>query len=310
MSLNFRVKQRLQTALAQQSDGLLGLLNLFRKYDTDSSGSLSWEEFCSALQKNGLALSPQDIRSIFLDLDKDGNNEISYNEFVAAIRGDLSNARIALLKTIFTRIDEDNDGSISMTDIGKYLNPKAHPDVTSGRLTVNQLLKDFFESLNIVTKTGNLTLTQFIEYYSNIAAFIDDLKFTEIMNSIWNLKNTTSTTSLKSFSSKNNVYASHLSGVIDGSGNGNGNDTDAVLDQLKEQLKSRGVRGFVGLQRKFKIIDDDNNGTLNLVEFKKAMKECGLKLTDLQVSQLFMVFDRNRNGVIDFDEFLVTLRVS
>ena len=82
MSVNERVKQRLQAALKQQSGGLLGLSNLFKEYDTDGSGSLNWEEFCTALSKCGLTPSPQDIRALFLELDKDGNNEISYNEFI------------------------------------------------------------------------------------------------------------------------------------------------------------------------------------------------------------------------------------
>jgi Ca2+-binding EF-hand superfamily protein len=40
----------------------------------------------SALQKSGLAPSPQDIRALFLEFDADGNNEISYDEFITALR--------------------------------------------------------------------------------------------------------------------------------------------------------------------------------------------------------------------------------
>lgn len=308
MSVNNRVLQRLQAALKQQSGGLLGLANLFKSFDVDGSGALSWEEFCAALQKCGLAPSPQDIRAVFLDLDRDGNNQISYREFIHVMRGELSNARKSLIKRIFEAIDEDQDGIISMTDIGKCFNPKNHPEVKTGRTTVNNLLKTFFDSFTTVSESGYVTLPQFMEYYANSCAFDDDIKFSETMNAIWNLSNTSSATpnsaSLKSFTS--NSLASSVGGLLS-------EKTSSVgehLEQLREQMKSRGARGFVGLQRKFKIMDDDNNKTLNLVEFKKAIRECGLSLTDLQLSELFSLFDKDRNGVVDFEEFLQSARVS
>ncbi len=308
MSVNHRVKQRLQAALAQQSGGLLGLATLFKRYDTDGSGSLSWEEFCSALQKCGLAPSPQDIRAIFLDLDKDGNNEISYIEFIQVMRGDLSNQRKALIKRVFDSIDEDGDGIISMTDIGKVFTPANHPDVKAGRINANALLKDFFESFSTVSQNGYVNLSQFMEYYANSSAFEDDIKFSEIMNSLWKIKTNSKSnqgnSTLKSFSSAPNSSVGVGSLLSDSNPGANSH-----LELLQAQLKSRGVRGFVGLQRKFKIMDDDGNRQLNLVEFKKGIKETGLNLTDLQISQLFSLFDRDRNGSIDFDEFLTTLRV-
>lgn len=307
MTVNFRVKQRLQAALKQQSGGLLGLASLFKQFDVDHSGSLSWEEFCSALQKCGLAPSPQDIRAIFLDLDKDGNNEISYQEFIHAMRGDLSNQRRALIKLVFDSIDSDGDGSISLTDVGRCFNPKNHPDVRAGRITVANLLKDFFDSFSTVSETGYMNLSQFMEYYANSAAFDDDIKFAETMKTLWTLNTASAGSRGNSAPLRSDTHlVSTVSGLL--------TDTDPGLqqniDKLRDQLKSRGARGFVGLQRKFKIMDDDNSRSLNLVEFKKAMKETGLNLTELQLSQLFSAFDRDRNGVIDFDEFLVLARVS
>lgn len=316
MSVNYRVKQRLQAALAQQSGGLLGLVNLFKKFDTDGSGALSWEEFCSALQKCGLAPSPQDIRAIFLDLDKDGNNEISYEEFVHVMRGDLSNQRKVLIKRVFDSIDEDGDGIVSMTDIGKYFQPQNHPDVKAGRTTANALLKSFFDSLSIITNNGYMNLSQFMEYYANSAAFDDDIKFTETMTAVWRIRSNNATKGVPTGPSASN---STLKSVLYSSSNVGGLLTDPsadaaanqLLEQLRNQLRSRGVRGFVGLQRKFKTMDDDGNRQLNLVEFKKGIRETGLtNVNDLQLSQLFTLFDRDRNGSVDFDEFLVTLRVS
>jgi Ca2+-binding EF-hand superfamily protein len=304
MSVNIRVKQRLQAALKQQSNGLLGLANLFKEYDTDNSGALNWEEFCTALQKCGLTPSPQDIRALFLELDKDGNNEISYEEFIQAMRGDLSNPRKALITRVFESIDSDNDGVISMTDIGKCFNPKNHPDVRSGRKTVQVLIQEFFDTFGTVSNTGFISLDQFIEYYANTAAFDDDAKFNEMMKSLWTIRTApNSVSSLKSFT---NAHQSNIGTLLTEADPG----TTKNLDQLREQLISRGARGIVGLQRKFRIIDDDGSKTINLVEFKKAMKECGLALTELQMNSLFSLFDKDRNGSIDFNEFITGIRVS
>jgi Ca2+-binding EF-hand superfamily protein len=311
MAANYRVVQRLQAALKQQSGGLLGLANLFKTFDTDNSGSLSWEEFCSALQKCGLTPSPQDIRAIFLDLDKDGDNSISYKEFIQIMRGDLSNVRKALIKRVFESIDRDNDGFVSMSDIGRCYIPKNHPDVKAGRVTVNNHLKSFFDTLTQVSDTGYLSLSQFMEYYANSAAFDDDIKFTENMNSLWNLTAAPTTAgpvgaTLKTYAGQSvSALSSSVGGVLVEADS----TTQQHLEQLRAQLRARGARGFVGLQRKFRIIDDDNSKTINLVEFKKAVKECGLNLTDLQLSQMFAVFDQDRNGVISYDEFLTAARV-
>jgi hypothetical protein len=53
-----------------------------------------------------------------------------------------------------------------------------------------------------------------------------------------------------------------------------------LLADLKSQLARRGARGIVGLQRKFRIMDDNGNQALSYGEFKKAIKECGLSVSD------------------------------
>lgn len=303
MSVIERVKQRLQAALKQQSGGLLGLANLFKEYDTDGSGALNWEEFCTALKKCGLTPSPQDVRALFLDLDKDGNNEISYKEFIQTMRGELSKPRRALITRVFESIDSDNDGIISHTDIGKCFNPKNHPDVRSGRKTVNVLLKEFHSTFDTISETGNITLEQFMEYYANIAAFDDDIKFNETMKAIWTIRsNANNSSSLKSFT---NAHQSNIGNLLTEADPG----ITKNLEQLREQLISRGARGIVGLQRKFRIMDDDNSKSVNFVEFKKAMKECSLHLTEQQLNSLFAFFDKDRSGCISFDEFITGVRV-
>lgn len=60
--------------------------------------------------------------------------------------------------------------------------------------------------------------------------------------------------------------------------------------------------------KQFKIFDDDNSRSLDQYEFKKAMTEQRLGLSDADIITLFNVFDRNRDGSIDYDEFVRVLR--
>lgn len=69
---------------------------------------------------------------------------------------------------------------------------------------------------------------------------------------------------------------------------------DPILDSLRIQLKKQGAAGIAGLSRKFRIMDDDGNGTLCLREFMKGMKECKVAdLSDKALKHLFLYFGMN-----------------
>jgi len=48
---------------------------------------------------------------------------------------------------------------------------------------------------------------------------------------------------------------------------------EELAGKLKDKLVSRGSRGFIGLQRQFKIMDDNNSKSLDKYEFTKAMND-------------------------------------
>lgn len=56
-------------------------------------------------------------------------------------------------------------------------------------------------------------------------------------------------------------------------------------------------------------MDDDGSRSLNYDEFSKAVTESGLKMSDPERRQLFVYFDRDRGGAINYNEFLAGIRV-
>lgn len=57
-------------------------------------------------------------------------------------------------------------------------------------------------------------------------------------------------------------------------------------------------------------MDDDSNRLLDLKEFLKGLSDYGVLMERDEAAALFRLFDRDGSGTIDFDEFLITLRVS
>jgi len=65
---------------------------------------------------------------------------------------------------------------------------------------------------------------------------------------------------------------------------------------------------MVGLQRIFKIMDDDGSGSLSLREFYKACRDFKVGISEENVPTLFNLFDNNGDGTLDYDEFLYKVR--
>lgn len=57
-------------------------------------------------------------------------------------------------------------------------------------------------------------------------------------------------------------------------------------------------------------MDDDNSRTLDFKEFVKGLNDYAMMIDKEEAQEIFRIFDKDGNGTIDFDEFLVTLRVS
>lgn len=81
-----------------------------------------------------------------------------------------------------------------------------------------------------------------------------------------------------------------------------------LLTNLRNKLAARGGRGFIGLSRQFKIMDDNNSKTLDYYEFSKAMKDFRIDISEDDARLLYNYFDADRNGNVDYEEFIHRLR--
>ncbi|KDO27328.1 hypothetical protein SPRG_07575 [Saprolegnia parasitica CBS 223.65] len=84
--------------------------------------------------------------------------------------------------------------------------------------------------------------------------------------------------------------------------------TQMVLGRLRASLQARGAAGIVGLSRKFRLMDEDGNGSIDLAEFKRAMRDTDVDCSDADLRLLFDAFDADDSHTIEFKEFLDGVR--
>jgi hypothetical protein len=81
-----------------------------------------------------------------------------------------------------------------------------------------------------------------------------------------------------------------------------------MMGLFRDRIKARGARGIIGIQRIFKIMDDDNSKTLSLVEFNKACRDFRIGISEEYIPTIFNAFDLNNDGTLSIDEFIFAIR--
>jgi len=56
------------------------------------------------------------------------------------------------------------------------------------------------------------------------------------------------------------------------------------------------------------VTDVDNDGQLSINEFRKAVRDYRIDVTDSEIGIIFNLFDPDETGKIDFMEFINALR--
>eukprot|EP00392_Amoebophrya_sp_AT5.2_P006533 g6545.t1 len=110
---------RMQVASQLSAKKLPKLNAIFKKYDQDSSGTLSMDELALALQELGVEPSTCQRAARALDLDQSG--EVEYTEFVAGCLNFFDDNLDHMLWQAFQRFDTDGSGSLSVDEISELL---------------------------------------------------------------------------------------------------------------------------------------------------------------------------------------------
>jgi Ca2+-binding EF-hand superfamily protein len=83
---------------------------------------------------------------------------------------------------------------------------------------------------------------------------------------------------------------------------------DDMIREIKQKLNERGSFGIRGLARIFKIMDDKGDRKLDVDDFRWGLIDYGISITKEDAGLILERFDRNKDGSVDFNEFLVAMR--
>ena len=84
-----------------------------------------------------------------------------------------------------------------------------------------------------------------------------------------------------------------------------------VLEKVRSQIQARGAKTIRGLGRTFRNFDSfDGNHKIDREEFYSGLCEIQVRVTRDEANTLMALFDTDGDGYVNFDEFLVGIRVS
>jgi Ca2+-binding EF-hand superfamily protein len=150
--------------------------------DDDGSQALSYTEFKKGIRECALNIDDDACRKLFQHFDKDGNGEVDFEEFLTGIRGVLNDRRRGLVELAFGKIDKDGNGTIEPQDIVDCYDASKHPDVIAGKKTPDEIFREFLDTFDVGGEVdGKVTQNEFMNYYANVSASIDDDDYFELM---------------------------------------------------------------------------------------------------------------------------------
>ena len=104
----------------------------------------------------------------------------------------MSPFRKDLVKRAFKKLDFNENGVIEPEEIKQQFNASAHPEVKAGKKSADDVFGEFLETFEAhralssndplsVQGDKKVTLNEFIDYYSNISASIDNDEYFQLM---------------------------------------------------------------------------------------------------------------------------------
>merc|ERR1711871_1312705 len=138
--------------------------------------------FKKAMRECALDLSEDDCHALFVHFDTDCSGDIDFEEFLQGLRGDLSARRQNLINMAFDVIDKDGNGVLEPDDLIDVYDASKHPDVLSGKKTPDEILREFLDTFDVGGEVdGKVTRQEFMNYYHNLSASIDNEDYFELM---------------------------------------------------------------------------------------------------------------------------------
>jgi Ca2+-binding EF-hand superfamily protein len=156
--------------------------------DDNGNRLLDPEDFKWGLYNYGIYLNENDIKTLIKTFDRNGDGFVNFDEFLTTLKGKLNDRRLRLVALAYEKLDRNGDGQVTLDDIAKIYDASKHPEVRSGRLTEEQVFRQFITMWDTEKPDGIVTMKEFARYYEDVSASIDsDDYFEAMIRSAWKL---------------------------------------------------------------------------------------------------------------------------
>jgi len=119
---------------------------------------------------------------VFDHFDSDRSGFINFEEFIQGFRDPLTERRLKLVKMAFSKLDIDGSGVVDAEEVASLYDASKHPDVLSGRKSAQDVKYEFLDTFDVGgVHDGKVTLGEFVNYYTNLGANIDNDDYFELM---------------------------------------------------------------------------------------------------------------------------------
>ena len=110
-----------------------------------------------------------------------GDGNVDYDELMRSVMGEMNPFRKGMVKKAFDKLDQNKNGIIEIDDIKASYNGKMHPEVKAGKKSEDEVLAEFLDTFELhhslkhpEDKDRKINLKEFMEYYCNVSASIDN----------------------------------------------------------------------------------------------------------------------------------------
>lgn len=167
--------------------GFRSMAALLKRFDRDGNRQLSKDELRDGLAGWGLRTTPFEMDTLMRHFDRDKSGQITVDEFVKGIRTELSPKRRDLVLQAHRQLDRNLDGRVTVTELVELYDASGHPDVLSGRRTVEEATAEFASGW-LLDEDQVVTLDEFVDYYTDIGSGIDNDEYFELLvRNVWHL---------------------------------------------------------------------------------------------------------------------------
>ena len=307
---------KVKRILDSRSDGIVKFAETLRMMDGHGTYKLNITQFTKAINDHRLGLNEAEIATIFEEFHTDLTGVINHEAFLRGLRCQMNLKRKTAVHAAFQQFDSNSRGEARIEDLRlSGYNAAHHPDVINRKKTERQVMMDMLTKLEGGSRDGRVTEEEFVDYYASfVSPLVDnDDRFVALVRNAWRLDEPAVPVQehrrTKEQSGENPVTGRNLSQEIDTADRASISgvidiDNDATMKKLRETPQLVGSQNMEALKTHFANFDRDKSGDLSLEEFQRALREFHVRLSNAEVRRVFMIFDDDRSGAINYSEFI------